>query len=70
MLDGSEVKKEVVEKIRNRSVILAVGSEADGLSDKIVSAAELKVKIAHSKNVESLNAAVASSILMSSLYDL
>lgn len=69
VLDGQKLNKTMENKIKN-NIILAVGSEADGLSHKIISTADMKVKIEHSQYVESLNAAVASSILMSSLYEL
>ncbi len=49
-------------------LILAVGGEADGLSPEIIESADLRIRIAHSPGVESLNAAVAGSILMEKLY--
>ncbi len=50
-------------------VALAVGSEAEGLSETIVQAAEIRWRISHEKSVESLNAAVAAAILMKNIYD-
>jgi len=51
------------------TLILAIGSEAEGLSQEILSMADFKVNITHSSNVESLNAAVAGSILMYELFE-
>jgi TrmH family RNA methyltransferase len=50
-------------------IVLAIGSEADGLSETIVKAADMMVGIAHTDRVESLNAAIAGSILMKACYD-
>ena len=67
-LNGEELYKSL-KKIKNiPKLVLAVGSEAFGLSRKISDMADYKISIAHSTNVESLNAAVAGSIMMSSLY--
>lgn len=55
--------------VENDRIVLAIGSEASGLSKNIVDAAAIKVQIKHRVNVESLNAAVAGSILMKELYD-
>lgn len=49
---------------------LVVGSEAEGLSGRILGLAACAVRIAHSPEVDSLNAAVAGSILMKGMYDL
>lgn len=51
-------------------VVLALGSEADGLPPEIVQQAELVVRIDHRDTVESLNVAVAGAILMRELYAL
>jgi TrmH family RNA methyltransferase len=50
--------------------MLAVGSEAHGLSRRILDQADHRVRIPHSRNVESLNAAVAGSVIMRQVYDL
>lgn len=55
-------------ELGSRRIILAVGSEAEGLSDKLINAAQRRVKIDHAPNVESLNVAVAGSILMKEMY--
>lgn len=57
--------KKIVEKPK---LMLAIGGEAEGLSAEILRAADVTVSIAHSKHVESLNAAVAGSILMERVY--
>lgn len=61
-----------VERLRGRThdnaVMLAVGSEATGLSSDITAAADIRIRIRHSDSVDSLNAAVAGSILMRELY--
>ena len=49
--------------------VLAIGSEARGLSDRLAGLASVRVRINHSPEVESLNAAMAGSILMKELYD-
>ena len=54
----------------SRSVCLAIGSEAKGVSTAIQNASTAMISIHHEPAVESLNAAVAGSILMKGLYDL
>ena len=53
----------------NRPIILAIGSEAAGLSERVLQLSDCVVSIAHSTKVESLNAAVAGSIIMKQMYD-
>jgi TrmH family RNA methyltransferase len=53
-----------------RRIVLAVGSEATGLSKGILQRADIRVRIQHLRAVESLNAAVAGSIIMKEIYDL
>ena len=50
-----------MEKFKN-NVILVLGSEADGISKKIMQIAEHKIKIPISKNIESLNVSVTAGI--------
>lgn len=52
----------------DKAVVLAVGSEATGLSDEIMACADVRIRIRHSEAVDSLNAAVAGSVLMRELY--
>ncbi len=54
----------------NGRLVLTIGSEAEGLSPEIEALATVRAHIAHSAKVESLNAAVAGSILMKEVYDL
>ncbi len=56
--------------ILRRTVLLAIGSEAAGLSPELLAHAHLRIRIQHRRQVESLNAAVAGSILMKQIYDL
>lgn len=64
--------EEPVERLRflakERGVMLAVGSEATGLSEEVLLRADMRVRIGHTRAVESLNAAVAGSLLMRELY--
>lgn len=55
---------------RRRSFMVAIGSEATGISKKLNEVADFKVRIKHDKRVESLNAAVAGSIIMKEVYEL
>ena len=50
--------------------MLVLGSEAMGPSADILSAADVRLMIAHSGDVESLNVAVAGSIIMMELYNM
>lgn len=68
-LAGSNLEKGLRCLKRNSKVILAVGSEADGLSKPVADMADIKVSVGHSNKVESLNAAVAGSIIMMSIYN-
>jgi len=54
----------------NRGLILAVGSEATGISKRLGQMADLKVRIDHNRKIDSLNAAVAGSIIMKEVYEL
>ncbi len=64
-----ETAKVLTAKIRSSSRrMLLVGSEASGLSDQLKEIADLTLRIDHSRNVESLNAAVAGSIIMNQIY--
>jgi len=52
-----------------RPRLLVVGSEAGGLSEEMRSLASVILRIDHSRQVESLNVAVAGSIIMKQIYD-
>ncbi|MFQ5498990.1 MAG: TrmH family RNA methyltransferase [Candidatus Zixiibacteriota bacterium] len=56
--------------VRQKKVALAIGSEAKGLSEALRAGAYATVRVAHHSAVESLNAAVAGSILMKQIYDM
>jgi TrmH family RNA methyltransferase len=75
VLFASSLKGENQDKVlknidKNTKLILAIGSESEGLSDKIISSADYKIMIRHNRSVESLNAAVAATIMMNSFYHL
>jgi len=63
--DGMELKS-IVDL---HKLIVAIGSEAKGLSSGIVENCDLLWRIDHTKAVESLNAAVAGSIIMKQVFD-
>lgn len=54
---------------RKQGILLAVGSESEGLSEIVLKGAESFFVIEHHADVESLNAAVAGSIIMSTIYN-
>jgi len=53
---------------RNKLLVIAIGSEGAGLSDAVQELLDVGIRIGHSRRVESLNAAVAGSIIMQELY--
>lgn len=67
-LSGKEDIKNLSKFTETDKLILAIGSEAEGLSGEIIERADLSIKIEHTAQVESLNAAIAGSILMSRFY--
>lgn len=69
-IGGQVLPKSPSRTMRQTPIMLAVGSESHGLSDEILTHATRRVRIGHADAVESLNAAVAGSILMKELYDL
>ncbi len=69
-LDG-KVWIDKIMKIKKTDIrLLIIGSEAEGLSLEMKETAKIKLRIDHSSKVESLNAAVAGSIIMKQVYDL
>jgi TrmH family RNA methyltransferase len=68
-IKGTDSIDEVASALPEHHMILAVGSEADGLSDGLLRLAAYTVRVPHEGCVESLNAAVAGSILMMECYD-
>jgi TrmH family RNA methyltransferase len=67
---GAVRVESLASEISGHCTALAIGSEPDGLSDLLLEHASARVRIAHSSQVESLNAAVAGSILMNEIYNL
>ena len=51
------------------TVVVTIGSEGAGLSDEVKRLIDKRIRIGHEPNVESLNAAVAGSIIMRALYE-
>jgi TrmH family RNA methyltransferase len=66
---GSTLNQELTSIIKSKRLLLAVGSEAHGLSLAIAQNSALHWRIEHNEDVESLNAAVAGSIMMKQVYD-
>ncbi|MEW5796262.1 MAG: RNA methyltransferase [Candidatus Zixiibacteriota bacterium] len=69
-LQGSDKMDAVLASMKNNRIMLAIGSEADGLSPEMIQAADRLVRIEHSAQVESLNSAIAGAILMKECYDI
>lgn len=67
-LKGVELKKTGSQLRDKKRLIVAIGSEAEGLSTDLSRMSDIKIKLAHSDRVESLNAAVAGSIIMNEIY--
>jgi len=68
-LKGRERLSEVLSRVEDQAIALAIGSEANGLSEEVLIRADYVVRIEHSRKVESLNSAVAGAILMKECYD-
>ncbi len=54
---------------KNKNIAVAIGSEAIGLSQELLDMADMRVKISHSGNIESLNASVSGAIVLHQVYD-
>jgi len=67
---GSVPSERLKQIFHKGKLALAIGSEPRGLSPHLVAAATERVRVSHTNSVESLNAAVAGSILMHEIYDL
>ncbi|WP_297790581.1 RNA methyltransferase [uncultured Anaerococcus sp.] len=63
-MDGIEAKDY---KLDSKPIILAIGNEANGLSDEIREMTDDFIKISMQGEIESLNAAIAASIMMNIL---
>ena len=68
-LGGKALDDNLRRQLKSKDIILAIGSEGDGLSPDIIKEADIRLRIEHSNRVESLNAAVAGSMIMSGLYN-
>jgi TrmH family RNA methyltransferase len=68
-INGKAMNKSLFTQFGNRPVLVCVGSEADGLSAELKQKADYLVKIVHEPTVESLNAAMAGTILLHDLYE-
>jgi TrmH family RNA methyltransferase len=68
-LRGEDHMSRMTGRLRGRPLALALGSEAHGLSDVLINRADHRVRVRHEACVESLNAAIAGSILMKEWYD-
>jgi TrmH family RNA methyltransferase len=66
---SGETVSDVLTNLGERRMLLAVGSEATGLSADLSDGADFSVRIGHEPKVESLNTAVAGSILMNECYN-
>ncbi|MFZ5979172.1 MAG: TrmH family RNA methyltransferase [Candidatus Zixiibacteriota bacterium] len=69
-INGHSDWKELTVRLKKERFILAVGSEAEGLSEQVRRHCEFLIRIDHESLVESLNAGVAGSIIMKQVYDL
>lgn len=58
-----------LKKSVDKPVLLMVGSEAEGLSEGLLASAHERIRVEHRPDVESLNSAVAGSILMKECFD-
>lgn len=66
---GRAGMSEAMARSGTKAIGLAIGSEANGLSEELLRQADQVVRIEHSRQVESLNSAVAGAILMKECYD-
>ena len=72
LIASKALKNKIMTKLpssTNNPIILAIGSEATGLSERVLKISDSVISIAHSPKAESLNAAVAGSIIMKQIYD-
>ena len=67
-LQGEFFSDAGVRRLSDNRIMLAVGSEAEGVSSEILEKARWRWRLEQGNQVESLNAAVAGSILMNRIY--
>jgi TrmH family RNA methyltransferase len=68
-LSGRPLPRSIGRNLADRPLILALGAEATGVSDWIVKAADRVWRVRQSGGVESLNVAMAGSIIMHRLFE-
>ncbi len=68
-INGEDITIALKQIQPNMGIILAVGGESHGLTDDIKKMSNLMIKIEHFTAVESLNAAVAGSIIMREIFE-
>lgn len=66
---GDSDQRKLKSVLMSRTLIVAIGSESKGLSESLIEAADVVWRIDHNRAVESLNAAVAGSIIMKQVFD-
>jgi TrmH family RNA methyltransferase len=69
-IHGKDDMAELERTVQANPFVLAIGSEASGVSRKLREGAGLLIRIGHSRRVESLNSGIAGSILMKQIYDI
>ncbi|SYZ74559.1 putative tRNA/rRNA methyltransferase (SpoU) [Candidatus Zixiibacteriota bacterium] len=69
-ISGESLTGAIIKMPGKEKIILAVGSEATGPTPPIMKLADRKIRIGHTSLVESLNAAVAGSIIMQKIYEI
>ena len=67
-VDGERDRAALAPWAKRPCIAIAIGSEAHGVHEELLSRAKLRYAIAHSDRVESLNAAVAGSIVLHELH--
>ncbi len=65
---GQDHIARTLDRAKGKKLLLALGSEAEGVSPEVAAAADFAVRLNHEPAIESLNTAVAGSILMRECY--
>jgi len=65
---GQDHIGKTLDRAKGKKLLLALGSEAEGVSSIVATAADFAVRLNHEPTIESLNTAVAGSILMRECY--
>ncbi|RYG60200.1 MAG: RNA methyltransferase [Alphaproteobacteria bacterium] len=60
--------REVADKVQNKAVLLAMGTEQSGLSDEMADACDVLTKIAMRGGAESLNLAIATGVMLYEIF--